>query len=101
MLSEHDRKVLEEIEAGIARESPTLARTLNRSGHLPRWPYDVAVAIGVATAILCWILHEHGTFYSGVLAASLAALIAAARHGRYRYRCRWRPHLREDWFEPF
>ena len=100
MLNEHDRKILEEIEASLIRESPELARTLNRPGRLPRWLYDLAVVIGGATTVVCWVLHEHGTFDEGMVAASLAALIAAVRHGNYNYRLR-RLHLRDDWFEPF
>jgi hypothetical protein len=99
MLSEHDHQILREIEACIARESPKVARTLDRPVRLHR-PYDLLIGIGVATAILCWALAEHGTFGSGVLAAGLAVVVAAARHRRYRYRLP-RLHLRDDWFEPF
>lgn len=99
MLSDDDRRILGEIEVAITRESPELARALRRRGRLRRWQYDVLVGFGATTAILCWVLAEHGTFEEGALAASLTVLVAVARHHRHPYRLRWF-HLRDDWSEP-
>ena len=74
MLSERDRRALDEIERPIARQDPRFAASMQRA--LPtrseRWArlgYDTTIALGVATALLCFVLLL-------ICAAVVAVLIA-------------------------
>lgn len=61
MLSERDRRALEEIELHLAVEDPGFAASMerprpNRADRWTRRGYDVFIVLGAATAVLCFVV---------------------------------------------
>lgn len=80
MLSERERRALEEIEREVAAEDPQLAASL-RSSHAAsaashdRWPYTAAVVTAWALAASCLLLGLSGAMLGAVTLAVLAVAV--------------------------
>ncbi|WP_159444918.1 DUF3040 domain-containing protein [Pseudonocardia thermophila] len=83
-MSEHDRKVLDEIEQELVRSSPWLVRKLRRGPKslLPLL-YDAAAVLSGLTALLCLLVIKQGTAGAALLAGILMVVILAARHHQF------------------
>ena len=111
MLSEHDRRILREIEQHLAAEDPGLVTTAARQSRrqerrerLARAGYD-ATGVGAAVlAIACFVLP--GATGAGFTAATLALVALVVRRARFsarpipafavNLRRRWREHPGAD-----
>jgi hypothetical protein len=95
MLSEWERRALQEIEQQISEETPWFEASLQRllSDRAHKWVrrgYDTIIMVGALSAVLCLALSLVG---AGVLATLLAAVTLYLRRRRFppqigRWRCR-------------
>ncbi len=76
MLSEEERRRLNEIEAGLTADDPALARRLERTArwHHGRLPYAIVALLTAATLIGCFM----GSVWPGIL---FGLLVGAAAVG--------------------
>ncbi|MBW0108591.1 DUF3040 domain-containing protein [Pseudonocardia sp. KRD-182] len=84
MLSDRERRVLQEVERGIAEEDPKLA------ARLRRWPSnrarrlgDAVIVLAAGTAVLCLVLSA---VLAGLVAGTLAVVLVVRRRRRRRGR---------------
>jgi Protein of unknown function (DUF3040) len=97
MLSERDRRALDEIEQQITRADPRFAASMQRATptRTDRWTrhgYDVTIMLGAVTAALCFVLL---LICAGVVAVMLVAATFLLRPKHLTPRTdRWRARLR-------
>lgn len=85
MLSERERRALEEIEREVAAEDPRLAAALGSShaasaASHDRWPYTAAVVTAWALVAICLLLGLPAAMLG---AAALAMLAIAVRRWQF------------------
>lgn len=85
MLSERERRALEEIEREVAAEDPRLAASLRTSRReaaysQDRWPYTAAVVAAWALVVSCLLLGLPAAMFG---AAALAMLAVAVRQWQF------------------
>jgi hypothetical protein len=96
MLSERERRALQEIEHRVAETDPRFAAAMRRPMPAREYraahPYDAVIVVAVLSAVLCLELSVNG---AAVVAAVLAAVTfflrprhRPARTGRWLLRCR-------------
>jgi hypothetical protein len=93
VLSERERRILDDIEAGIAQESPQLVRRLQTARLDSCWRrrrYDLTVLCSFTVNLLCLLLAKGGgTLGAAGVAAGLAVVTMVLRHKLFPYR-KWR-----------
>jgi hypothetical protein len=83
MLSDRERRVLQEVEQGIAADDPRLAARMRSwpGARRERGFGGVVIAVLAVAAVLCVALQA---VVPGLVAGIAAILLAARRHGRRR-----------------
>jgi hypothetical protein len=101
MLSERERRALQEIEQRTSDEDPRFAASMQRplSDRAYRWGhlgYDAIIVIAALSAALCLELSANG---AGLAVAALAAVTFHLRTQRFPPQTsRWRSrHRRTNW----
>lgn len=78
MLSERERRALEEIERGVAAEDPRLAQSLSQRDSADpreRWPYTAAIGVAWALVATCLLLGLPAAMLGAAALAMLAIVV--------------------------
>jgi hypothetical protein len=84
MLSERERRTLEQIERGLTVDSPELAHQMRRPTGWPvrriRLAHDVVAVVAALLAVVCLLA---GAWLAGTVAALFAMDVVLVRYLRY------------------
>jgi hypothetical protein len=92
MLSNWERRALEDIARHLAEEDPAFAAAMSRAFPLSKHTHDVTVVIAALLATLCLALTAVGP---GLVAALFAATVFLVRRVQFPVRTGQRRRLRQ------